>query len=210
VSRPEDGDFLGRWSARKLRARAERVPESVPEAPLPAAEAAEPASDKTDAEILDELGLPDPDSLVKGDNFAAFLRAAVPARIRNRALRRLWVSDPVLANLDGLNDYEQDFTDAATVMPGVKTAYRVGRGLLRDEPDEPPAALADEPPETATDAPAEAVGPQDATDEIGDTAGREDGPVGEAAGYDDQSAAPPDQVSETDLRPNRMRFRFEG
>jgi hypothetical protein len=208
LSRPEDGDFLGRWSARKLRARTEPLPEPapelVPEASLPAAEAAEPASDKTDAEILDELGLPDPDSLVKGDDFKAFLRAAVPARIRNRALRRLWVSDPVLANLDGLNDYEQDFTDAATVMPGLKTAYRVGRGLLRDEPDEPdepPAALADEPPETVTDAPA--LGPQDET-------GEEDGPIGEAAGYADQSAARPDQVAETELRPNRMRFRFEG
>ncbi len=139
MSGPEDGDFLGRWSARKMRARADLVSEPSPaperpsDPPTPTAEPVDSATDKTDAEILDELGLPDPDILVKGDDFAAFLRASVPARLRNRALRRLWVSDPVLANLDGLNDYEQDFTDAATVMPGLKTAYQVGRGLLREE-----------------------------------------------------------------------------
>ncbi len=90
---------------------------------------------KTEAEVLEALGLPDPDSLVKGDDFAAFMKAAVPAALRRRALRRLWLTDPVLANLDGLNDYEQDFTDAATVVPNLKTAYRVGKGMLRDEPE---------------------------------------------------------------------------
>ena len=131
----KDGDFLGRWSARKLKALAEGAPDPAPMEANELVAPPENVPEKTDAEILDELGLPDPDSLIKGDDFKAFLRAAVPARLRNRALRRLWISDPVLANLDGLNDYDQDFTDAATAMPVLKTAYRVGRGMLRDIPE---------------------------------------------------------------------------
>ena len=51
--------------------------------------------------------------------------------LRRRAMRQLWRLNPVLANLDGLNDYDGDFTNAATDAPGVKTAYQVGKGLLR-------------------------------------------------------------------------------
>src|SRR5699024_8844718 len=124
-----DGDFLARWSARKQKARTEPEPEpgNAPAAPADAAPAeparAEAAADgtpeKTDEEILRELGLPDPETLAKGDSIAGFLRAGVPTRLRNRALRRMWLSDPVFANLDGLNDYEEDFTDAATVVKGM-------------------------------------------------------------------------------------------
>lgn len=95
-------------------------------------------ADKSDAEILDELGLKDPDAMVVGDDFAAFLQGAVPAHLRQRALRRLWRSNPVLANLDGLVDHGDDFSDAATVTPGMMTAYRVGRGMAQHI-----AALAD-------------------------------------------------------------------
>lgn len=145
-------DFLSRWSSRKQKARERPEPDlatnsdeaefSEAVAPEPGAlsEAAEAASEvpaqpeKTDAEILQELGLPDPDSLLKGDSIAGFLRAGVPVRLRNRALKRLWLTDPVFANLDGLNDYEEDYTDAATVVKGMRTAYRPGRGFLRDDP----------------------------------------------------------------------------
>jgi hypothetical protein len=46
-------------------------------------------------------------------------------------MRRLWRLNPVLAVLDGLNDYDGDYTNAATDAPGVKTSYQVGKGLLR-------------------------------------------------------------------------------
>ncbi len=193
MSRPKDGDFLGRWSTRKLRARAERAPDAALEDPPPDATdpeqigAQSPDPEKTDAEILSELGLPDPDKLVKGDDFSAFLRGAVPARIRNRALRRLWLTDPVFANLDGLNDYDQDFTDAATVMPALKTAYRVGRGLLSDEPATPQEVAAEAQPQS-TGASAAAVERPDQADDplaaevgVGDQADREDADGGPAA-----------------------------
>jgi hypothetical protein len=44
-------------------------------------------------------------------------------------LRRLWLSNPALANVDGLVDYGQDFTDSATVVENLQTAYQVGRGM---------------------------------------------------------------------------------
>jgi hypothetical protein len=77
--------------------------------------------------------LPDIDSLDKDSDFSVFLRQGVPEEIRRRALRVLWRSDPVLANLDGLNDYDEDFTVVHTVADAVRTAYKVGKGYLDDE-----------------------------------------------------------------------------
>lgn len=87
-------------------------------------------AEKSDEEILTELGLPDPDTLKLGDNFAAFMARAVPEHLRRRALRKLWVSNPVLANLDGLVEYGEDYTDAARASEVVTSAYEVGRGLV--------------------------------------------------------------------------------
>ena len=42
----------------------------------------------------------------------------------------------MLANVDGLNDYDEDFTDAALVVKGLKSAYQVGKGYLTAEDEE--------------------------------------------------------------------------
>jgi hypothetical protein len=98
---------------------------------LAIAEETEPdLSEMSDADILEMLDLPDPDTLCKGDNFAAFMAKAVPMHLRNRALRNLWRSDPVLACLDGLNDYDTDYLTGSTGQGIIKTSYQVGRGLL--------------------------------------------------------------------------------
>ncbi len=121
------GDF---WSRRKAQVAAEEVAEAR-EAETEAAAARDAAlDDKTDAEICEELGLPDPDTLEAGDDFRAFMARAVPERLRRRALRRLWLSNPALANLDGMIDYGEDFTDSACVIEGMQTAYQVGKGML--------------------------------------------------------------------------------
>ncbi len=82
-----------------------------------------------DAEVLEALGLPDPETLEEGDDFKAFLTSAVPERLKRVALRRLWASNPVLANVDGLVEYGEDYTDAATVIENLTTAYQVGKGM---------------------------------------------------------------------------------
>ncbi len=89
----------------------------------------EELAERSDEEILAELELPDPDTLEEGDDFKVFLNDAVPARIRTRALRRLWRLNPVLANVDGLVDYGEDFNDASFIIENMQTAYQVGKGM---------------------------------------------------------------------------------
>ncbi len=155
----DEPGFASRWSRLKREAKAD-APElgEAPEADAAPAGAETPvADDRPDEEVLEELGLPDPDTLKPGDNFAAFMAKAVPARLRNRALRKLWVSDPVLANLDMLLDYGEDFTDAATVIENLQTAYQVGKGFVDKvaELSEEDAGSAEEPPEEAPEEPVE-------------------------------------------------------
>jgi Protein of unknown function (DUF3306) len=214
VTRAKDEDFLGRWSARKLKARPAPRPEPE-EAEAPAVgPSGEGAPEKTEAEILDELGLPDPDSLAKGDDFTAFLRAGIPARLRERALRSLWVSDLVLANLDGLNDYDQDFTDRTTVRPEIGTAYRVGRGLVREAPQVGAAQAADAPAPSA-DTPAEKVAAEPGSGgallahepAAGASAEAEVAPDVRPDGAA-HADAPAESQARPTCRPPRMRFRF--
>ncbi len=163
--REDEPGFASRWSRLKQEAKVEPVEADAEPA---AAEPVAPVDDdRTDEEVLEELGLPDPDTLKAGDNFAAFMAKAVPTRLRNRALRKLWVSDPVLANLDMLVDYGEDFTDAATVVENMQTAYQAGKGYVdkmaevsgedAGSTDEPPKELPEELPEEPAEAPGEPV-----------------------------------------------------
>ena len=121
-----DTDF---WSRRKAGVEAEaQVAVQVQQAKEVAVLKADQA-EKTDMELLEEMGLPDPDCMKMGDDFSAFMAKAVPDRLRRRALRRLWLANPALANLDGLLDYGEDFTDSATVIENMQTAYQVGKGM---------------------------------------------------------------------------------
>jgi hypothetical protein len=118
------GDF---WSRRRAGVAAEAETDVLEEEQL-AAEALD--AEKTDEELLEELGLPDPDTLKMGDDFSAFMGKMVPDRLRRRALRVLWRSNPTLANLDALVDYGEDFTDKAMCVENMQTAYQVGKGML--------------------------------------------------------------------------------
>ncbi|MEV8467156.1 DUF3306 domain-containing protein [Fluviibacterium sp. DFM31] len=142
------------WSRRKAAVEAEQAAEAqaVDAAQLAGEQAA--LDEKTDDEILAELDLPDPDSLSQGDDFTAFLARRVPERIRRRALRKLWLTNPVLANVDELVDYGEDYTDAATVVENMQTVYEVGKGIVRK--------LSEEDAEADKAAPEEAVAVTDA------------------------------------------------
>jgi hypothetical protein len=126
---------FSRWSRRKREAEAAEREAAQPKLPAAAAEDAAEREDLAglaDAEVLEKLGLKDPDEMQAGDDFSAFLKQAVPEHLRRRALRRLWRSNPVLANLDGLNDYDTDFTGDSVAPGTLKTAYKVGVGIVRD------------------------------------------------------------------------------
>ncbi|QPH53200.1 DUF3306 domain-containing protein [Pontivivens ytuae] len=183
-------DFASRWSRRKAAVAAQEAAESAAEAEQTReAEAAE----KTDEELLEELGLPDPDTLAPGDDVTAFLKEAVPERLRRRALRRLWRLNPTLANVDGLVDYGGDFTDAATVPDTIATAYQIGRGIFAKLAEEEP-----KPAETAEPASQTEADPGEDPPTIEQAAPAAPEPVEDATA--EAEPAPP---------PSRMTFRFE-
>jgi len=152
----------------------------------------------------------------------------VPERLRRRALRQLWRLNPVLANLDGLNDYDGDFTNAATDAPGVKTAYQVGKGLLRhvqalEEQERAKIAAqsgehVDTPQNLSEIGLAGADGKTSAENESIPEIVQENAiaaPASATMVVDDTkqdeyaNSTPLDTVSEEPSRPRRMRFRIE-
>ena len=114
------------WSRRRAGVEAE---EAVLEARVAEAEAAK-LEERPDEEILAELNLPEPEALDSPDAVRDFLKAELPQRLKTRALRRLWRLNPMLANLDGLVDYGEDYTDAALVVENLQTVYQVGKGMM--------------------------------------------------------------------------------
>ncbi|WP_272003061.1 DUF3306 domain-containing protein [Roseovarius sp. ZX-A-9] len=118
------------WDMRRAAVRAEEEAEAAAAQAALEAEQQRALAEKSDEDILTELGLPDPDTLAKGDDFSAFMAKAVPEHIRKRALRNLWRSNPVLACLDGLNDYDDDYLTGSFGNAPIQTSYQVGKGLL--------------------------------------------------------------------------------
>lgn len=181
------------WSRRRTAVAAEAAAEE--RAQQDAAVEAEQAAlaEKTDDEILAELGLPDPDSLVMGDDFKAFMSKAVPGHLRKRALRKLWRSNPVLACVDGLNDYDDDYLTGSTGQGAIKTTYQVGKGMLAhliEVERQQSVVLADDAENC----------PEDEVDDIADTV--------ELAASDDVPEAEADDTLHVPT-PRRMQFQFE-
>ena len=207
----EDG-FLSRWSARK-RGKAEEPEEA--EAPVADVEGA-PEPELSEEDYLAEHDLTDPDEMAQDDDFAAFMKTGVPAALKRRALRRLWTLNPVLANVDGLVEYGEDYTDAATVVANLQTGYQVGKGFVKEvlEPDEADAeaeiAEAEADAEGAGDEDKEEAAEAEATDTAEnhvepDTGAPEDLPEPEIAALEpgalEPDPAPPPR--------RRMAFHFD-
>ncbi len=180
----DDEGFVRRWSRRKSATRARaRQPDPAPTAvsppsptlPPPSAPPAARGPDVPDP-VIDPASLPDIESLTYGSDFTVFLRAGVPAELRKRALQRLWRSDPVLANLDGLVEYGEDYSQIGITPQIVRTAYQVGRGML----DRIEAAAAQSPAEPPSVAP---------SDRKGDDAEFAQLPAVEGSGGEDAQAA---------------------
>lgn len=125
----DESGFLSRWSERKQRVAEEVESTKVPAEVSPAEP--DPFEGKTDEEILEILELPAPEALTLGDRAEGYLAPNVPEHIRQRALRAFWRTNPVLANVDGLDDYCDDFTDAAMAVENIQTIYEVGKGYAQ-------------------------------------------------------------------------------
>ncbi len=126
---------------------------------------------------FDLTRLPAVESLEKDSDFSVFMHEKVPDALRRRALRRLWRVDPVFAHLDGMNDYDEDYTDAALVVEGLKTVYQVGKGMLSEDPEAKATADAAAPDQAASEGATEAdpvtVGAGEAPEASGESAASE-------------------------------------
>jgi hypothetical protein len=150
----DDEGFLARWSRRKQAAReAEREPEPEQDAPPAPARAGHAPAQPHEPER--PPALPDPATLDASSDFSVFLGRDVPIETHRQALRRLWRLDPLYNRIDGLDDYCEDYTDKAKVVKGMRTAYKVGRGMLEQIGE--PAVSPDAPAPTER-APATAEG----------------------------------------------------
>ena len=175
------------WSRRKAAVRAqENAAQVMSEAQI----REDGVAEKDDATLLAELGLPDPETLQAGDDIRAFMAKAVPEHLRRMALRRLWKVNPVLANVDGLVEYGEDFTDSATVVENLQTTYQVGKGMLSHIK----AMARDADVEEIEETPEELVAETEAE------------PAPTPAVQVETTARPAEVVE--DRRPRRMRFRF--
>ena len=144
----EGRPFLQRWSRRKREfepadkgAKAgSQEPVRPPTGVAEASEADEErrlqlAKNREEAESI-EL-----DSLDAASDYSPFLKDGVPKVLKSAALRVLWRSSPVFANLDGLNDYDADYGDPELIRKFTGSAWKVGKGYFRD--DDIPADGAD-------------------------------------------------------------------
>ncbi|MBU2582149.1 MAG: DUF3306 domain-containing protein [Alphaproteobacteria bacterium] len=154
----EPGSFLERWSRRKRGLEDEAVatdPEAAgSDEDFEAAangQAVADGSDGSEPVVEKDFSDFDFDKLDFDSDYEQFMDKNVSHEARNKALRKLWVSNPVLANMDGLDDYCEDYTDAAVCMPKgtMKTLYQFGRGFLDDDEVAAWEALGHEPKEDA-------------------------------------------------------------
>jgi len=88
--------------------------------------------DLTDEEKAVVAQLPPIESLTQDSDFTPFLRDGVPEFLKRKALRALWMADPLFNFRDGLNDYDQDFNVIHKIIDGLTGNYKVGRGHLSD------------------------------------------------------------------------------
>ena len=139
--------FMSRWSKRKsnlkhdqgkeknLKDKTELQESNVNEQKTVIKEEVDESqySDLNDQELLEKFKLPNPEKIKKEKGLDLFFKDGVPDRLRQIALRRVWKLNPIIRFADAeINDYHEDFTDAATVIEGMQTAYQVGKGYLSE------------------------------------------------------------------------------
>jgi len=140
--------LIDRLNRRRARVAAESRGEVLPPIVEPAgtdteemagSAGASPESDADDAlseaELLEKYDLPDPETIEDEAGLDRFFQGDMPERLRRMALRRVWRLNPLFRFADEMVEYGEDYTDAATVVDGLQTAYQVGKGYLQKAKD---------------------------------------------------------------------------
>ena len=116
-------------------ARGEAVPDMPEDTVPPGAADQQAESDEeaalSDEELLAKYGVDDPEAIEDEDKLDSLLQGQFPDRIRQMALRRMWRLNPLFRFADEMVEYGENYTDAATVIDGMQTAYQVGKGYLQ-------------------------------------------------------------------------------
>lgn len=149
-----EDNFISRWSKRKRAVEKEETQaeenlapdQETPEETVPA----EDEESRANREAAEAVNI---DELAYESDFSLFMRRGVPAALKKQAMRKLWTSNPILANLDGLNDYEEDFNNPAHNV--YKSAWKAGRGYLVKLVDETKKKAIETLSEPTIDVPAE-------------------------------------------------------
>ena len=180
-----DQGFLSRWSARKTQnARAAAVPDDnlVKQSEANRAQAVQENDEEaalSDNELLEKYELPNPNDVNEEAELDRFFDGKTPERLRQMALRRLWRINPFFGFVDDMVEYGEDYTDAATVIDGMQTAYQVGKGYLQK-------SLSSEESDEAEDSGSEDVSVKDPVNDSG-TSHVADGEHHSAVNADDQN-----------------------
>ena len=116
-------------------ARGEAVPDMPEDMQPPGAADQEAEADEeaalSDEELLAKYGVDDPEAIEDEEKLDSLLQGQFPDRIRQMALRRMWRLNPLFRFADEMVEYGENYTDAATVIDGMQTAYQVGKGYLQ-------------------------------------------------------------------------------
>jgi hypothetical protein len=113
--------FVSRWSRLKrvsdLRSN-RREGAAPPAAAVPNVGGGDEAAARPDeARTLEPAALPSIESITAATDIRAFLQSAVPVELTRAALRRAWVSDPLIRDFIGIAENQWDFTNPTTI-PG--------------------------------------------------------------------------------------------
>lgn len=81
----------------------------------------------------EDIAAIDFEALDANSDYTRFMQDGVPDWVRRKALNKLYMTNPIFNELDGLDYYDEDFTDAVWAVGKVETSYKVGRGFMSDE-----------------------------------------------------------------------------
>ena len=153
----KDGNFLGRWSQRKVQARHAALPADEPTKPTELARPADEVPQATVGQPLAATGnglqseastqptLEDVAKLTVDSDYSAFAARNVDSKIRNAAMRKLFAGDPHFNVMDGLDVYIDDYSVGVPIPKSMMRQMVQARflGLLDDElvdQDKPPSS----------------------------------------------------------------------
>lgn len=100
---PEEESFIGRWSRRKQAAQEDQT--ELQQNDMPTA-------DVKNTVLLTDADMPPLETLNEGSDYTGFLSPKVSESLRKAALRKLFGSSGFNIR-DGLDDYDEDFTQFA-------------------------------------------------------------------------------------------------